>query len=161
MPKHERKAERREYLEQNPVCELDPVLRGVPEYQVIFAKFVHANLWGGECVHHVARRRGTKWDTVPNFLTVSRAGHAFVHEYETWGLIACLWVKAWKGEFCGGVINECIGMPRADADPLWAFLTDVKTLEACELTIFEKMRREVLAFLTEEAAVATQTKGTL
>lgn len=108
---------RADYLEANPLCELAEHLPigyvpGMPACEV----------------HHICHA-SRRWDKWPNFVSVSRPAHDFVHDNPASGTIACFYVKWIKGEFTQvdrAVIREIWGqcpiawIERHEDVPEWA-----------------------------------------
>jgi hypothetical protein len=99
------------YRLNNPLCELFDVLEG-RKWDSILASYkkgrrvcredflveVH-HIWGGP----------HRWDIDSNIISVSRPAHDYCHKFPDHGRIACLWVKADKGELDRDLMRECMG----------------------------------------------------
>lgn len=88
---------RRDYRENNPWCELSPLLklgRHVP--------MAH--------IHHICGGRLGRWDLLTNLLSVSAEAHDWAEKHKTDGRILALYVKMQKGELDQQEFHKVTGL---------------------------------------------------
>jgi hypothetical protein len=93
---------RKKYRQNNPTCELRPVM--------IAAGYDFARKWpiAAAAVHHIAHAGG-RWDRTTNFIALSNEAHLWCHENSDPGKVFCFFVKARKGELSAGELRPIVG----------------------------------------------------
>lgn len=134
---HEDVELRRRYMEENPECELTPILMGCG----LASWGVHSKAWGdvGFAIldpNHIFSM-GSRPDVWSNLIALCRPVHDWFHANLVEGRICCLWRKVFNPRFDVAEISEAAGQS------VLGWLENHPVEEA----FVDQLRREAVAFL--------------
>ena len=112
----------RQYRESNIACEICPLIKDLVPFRCDGNRGVQ--------LHHCWP--GQRWDVVPGIIMVCNASHPdWIHSHSREALIACLLVKARKGEYDREMMHRISG--RWVEGMVANYIEDGGTLEGFEL----------------------------